>query len=463
MKLDHMTKLTITILILMAGLCACGKAPATQHASAQPISKATPNPKPTQSPAAEAEPSMDERFMAELLKLKQREGRDNALIHYVKAGQIAKFSNDDMDTLEPLKPIIKRVLSDGWDDKASELLPLLQRCQPAFPEIRQGTTLNYAKNIGVPQGMSTPVPQFLAIQTLCQMLCVQGRLLESQGKDADALDHYLLALTMGRDFGARGATMIGALISKACLVISTKQITRLAASGHLDRQALGQLQQRLQQVRESLVPVGDALSQESQCFIFAMEKIRKNPDKMAQDLPLFMKGMGQEVITQMLDKLEADNDLLWHYLTQSLQAPFWQRDPKTYQQGLDAILAKVHPFVKISVPNVPDFDTRYQVATARLEGARLAVALELFKLDRKSYPATLSELIPGQLNAPIIDPFTGQPFRYRCAPGGAAYTLWSVGPDRQDSPAAQIYDPSNGTVSVGDITFTNAPPDPTLK
>lgn len=46
------------------------------------------------------------------------------------------------------------------------------------------------------------------------------------------------------------------------------------------------------------------------------------------------------------------------------------------------------------------------------------------------------------------DPFSGQPLRR--SPAG---TVYSVGPDRRDDSLAVIYDPSNGTMSTGDVLY----------
>lgn len=59
-------------------------------------------------------------------------------------------------------------------------------------------------------------------------------------------------------------------------------------------------------------------------------------------------------------------------------------------------------------------------ATARWALARTAVALERRRLDGKSCPADLSELVPDYLSELPQDPFTGRPLEYSCAGGQIA-------------------------------------------
>ena len=73
---------------------------------------------------------------------------------------------------------------------------------------------------------------------------------------------------------------------------------------------------------------------------------------------------------------------------------------------------------------------RADVVTAHLRLCEALCALRLGQSD------TLSR---------FPDPFTGQPLRV------ANDRIWSLGPDGQDQSARVSYDPTNGTVSAGDI------------
>ncbi len=56
------------------------------------------------------------------------------------------------------------------------------------------------------------------------------------------------------------------------------------------------------------------------------------------------------------------------------------------------------------------------------------LALREFHLDRRSYPASLSELVPDYLPSPPLDPFSGQSLHYRQQ--NETYVLYSIGPNQ---------------------------------
>ncbi len=71
-----------------------------------------------------------------------------------------------------------------------------------------------------------------------------------------------------------------------------------------------------------------------------------------------------------------------------------------------------------------------ELALARHDAARLAVALARFRLAHGDWPAALDELVPAFLDARPADRITGGPLRY--AVRGDRPAVWSVGADRDD-------------------------------
>lgn len=70
------------------------------------------------------------------------------------------------------------------------------------------------------------------------------------------------------------------------------------------------------------------------------------------------------------------------------------------------------------------------VSDARGRGARIALALELYRREHEAYPAGLDALTPGYLPQVPADPFTGHPFIYRVEDGD--YWLYSLGENARD-------------------------------
>lgn len=77
-----------------------------------------------------------------------------------------------------------------------------------------------------------------------------------------------------------------------------------------------------------------------------------------------------------------------------------------------------------------DFDRSFWQIECRFSLARIAVALEIYRIDHGQYPATLEQLVPEHLRA-ILDPFSGGPFRYEIKPDGTP-RIYSFGCNLQD-------------------------------
>lgn len=150
----------------------------------------------------------------------------------------------------------------------------------------------------------------------------------------------------------------------------------------------------------------------------------------------------------------------------------------------------------IAVPNFLEAQTRAKVSRAMADMRAIVTALEAYRVDTNHYPEDYAAAIPqdyglGRLTSPVayitnvpLDPFGG----YVTDPGGdhvtsftlgtapddqpIRFALTSVGPDREDSSVPLFdypgysdeiwenptsgfdyvrYDPTNGTVSRGDI------------
>ena len=90
----------------------------------------------------------------------------------------------------------------------------------------------------------------------------------------------------------------------------------------------------------------------------------------------------------------------------------------------------------------------------RLRAAQVAMAVERYRLANQGrLPASLSALTPKYLPAVPIDPFDGEPLRFKLLPSG--YVVYSIGPDGTDDDGTPP-PPSGRTVNKAphDITFT---------
>ena len=88
---------------------------------------------------------------------------------------------------------------------------------------------------------------------------------------------------------------------------------------------------------------------------------------------------------------------------------------------------------------------------ASLRLGMTALALEQFRAAHDNrYPDALAELTPDYLTSTPVDPFDGQPLRFRNKAGG--YLLYSIGPDLKNDSGERM----NG--KQGDIVFAVVTP-----
>lgn len=98
----------------------------------------------------------------------------------------------------------------------------------------------------------------------------------------------------------------------------------------------------------------------------------------------------------------------------------------------------------IWIPNAEEAQVRENAAHAQFDLARLTVARRIDTLSHAEDPGKGTTVkLAGQLT----DPFTDAPYLY----SEARQAYYSAGPDQADQGMTVPYDPTNGTVSEGDI------------
>lgn len=136
---------------------------------------------------------------------------------------------------------------------------------------------------------------------------------------------------------------------------------------------------------------------------------------------------------------------------------------KIYLPYLDKSYSEIHdadfdtqirnsdPFLKMAFQGHVSSLPRIFATESQNRITELTVALEYYRMKNKEYPDSLEQLSPGIIKEPILDPITGKPFMYHKT--DEAFELYSIGPDLKDDKGELVYDPTNGTVSAGDIVY----------
>jgi hypothetical protein len=101
--------------------------------------------------------------------------------------------------------------------------------------------------------------------------------------------------------------------------------------------------------------------------------------------------------------------------------------------------------------------TRWNVGEAKANLLLCAAAARYRLLKTGEFPASSAEFAPLLETGLPEDPFIKEPIHFIKTMD--SFFLYSVGPDQKDDSAVFPYDPTNGTISAGDI-FIEIPPKP---
>lgn len=409
-------------------------------------------------------------YLKELLKLRDKEGRDNALIHYTVASWAVP---NDPARNHVLNSAVAMVVENGWGPQTEIIAPLLEQYQPALAEMRRGTALNYAKGIGCTNGWKTPVPNFFALKRTTQMLCVEGRYFESQKQYAKALENYLNVLTVGADCSGIENPMVGNEMAMSVQEQALKSLSGVMVNGHLGQGDLEKISARLKQIQKAMPSLRQMVEADGvyhkNGFVQLAQKVkegveiaqRENRDPNDVLKEIFKEDLGREetmppATWQNLDKVGEDYDTLQKLYLQFAETPFWNRNLSAksggeFKQLIDA-LKGLHPLISVQMVDQQVIVVGYYRWLARIHAVQIEAELELLRLEKGRYLE--NEMFPAHFDTLAIDPFSGNPFGYSVAPNGQGYTLFSVGPSKGAGDVSVSYDSTNGSMSAGRLFFS---------
>lgn len=134
----------------------------------------------------------------------------------------------------------------------------------------------------------------------------------------------------------------------------------------------------------------------------------------------------------------------WIASMQHGEAPFWNA-PSFPHDEQNAF--RLFMFSNFARPSSSEATTREKTAAGLFHLTRLALATRLSELERGRLVSGAADLIPAYLATVPQDPFSSTPLSW----SPEKKWFYSVAPDRRDGRADTLYDPTNGTLSSGDL------------
>jgi hypothetical protein len=203
---------------------------------------------------------------------------------------------------------------------------------------------------------------------------------------------------------------------------------------------LTELQKELAEMEKRTMPISDTFWNEHLMFVNTIEKQARGEMKTDGTSALYLR--------LNKDRIIENNTKFWKAFVENSKKPY----AEMIKFDSQALLSEMDALNRIAVPNFLEASTRDFTTQAWGKSAQIIVALKISKARTNAYPPSLGQIKSTTQNIPV-DPFSNTDFKYM--PVSSSFILYSIGPDIVDERGQNIYDPTNGTRSSGDIVFTN--------
>jgi hypothetical protein len=355
----------------------------------------------------------------------------NAYDFYVKAGKAIIPANPPVDPVHDVRQIPKAQWKTYYPTAKKEAW--LRRNAQALHLLRQG--FKYPCRVPPQRSFSSTLfGNNGSFRELARMLIVESHAHGERGNWDAATNSALDILRLGHDM-ARGGVYIDYLVGAALNAYGQRRLWEVLP--HLNATESKMAMRRLEKLYRSRVPLADVLREEKYYGQARLVELMN------------MKGWrALKVNPKNVTGLKSLSEL-WSGATVSRRTVF-----DNYSKYLNALIANSkNPYTKTGVTKLPgDIFTELLAPVferARFSYARdesgdalflVALALRAYKLEHKTYPQNLRQLVPNYLQKIPADPFGGgEPLRYKRV--GRKYSLYSIGPDGIDNRGRAIDNP----------------------
>lgn len=329
---------------------------------------------------------------------------DNAFHYFLLATEL--MPNIPFQDVDALWTRIKR---DGFPDDAV-FQALLGSYQDAFDAIRTGLEVG---NAMMPLPGPSGVPPSLAkFRDLARVMAIEAQYTAALGDHAAAFDEYATLLGFTNE-STRAGILVAGLVGFALKNVAADSLMETLNWGGADPEGLRLIIDRMEALDGAAYRGWEMIVAERQAIA---------------------SWQAQGAVDGMAVRSEQDLDQDYATYSEYLALPFHEA-----QQ------------VDVDAPAVATMAVSEARVSARLRGAMVLAAIELYDAENGAYPTALADLVPDYLAALPTDPFTGEPFGY--APTESGYLLYSAGPDMQDDGGSPLSPQGRFNERKGDMVF----------
>ena len=323
----------------------------------------------------------------------------------------------------------------------------LQRPQFRFP-------------IQVTNGFAALIPHLPEIKKEVQNFRIESLVATEGGNVDGAINASEQAVALGK-VGSKEPFLISQLVAIACYQITLNEMERLLTRRPLSSQQLQKLDRLIDDLQ---MPDGLSFSLISErvfglsAFALPAQAVAGligEPEEESGEASKrgYQIGMGLLKVTGIKD---ADRRFMLETMDTAIGLAR-RNDPESLKQteklfgNIQAEATKFPPkiYSAMLLPALGKASPKFASFEARRQAARVAVAIERYRLAHQRLPTALNELVPQFLPELPIDPFDGESIRYKRLANG--YVVYCIGTDRVDSDGAER--PPQGGSKQFDDTF----------
>ena len=308
-------------------------------------------------------------------------------------------------------------------DVADRIAYYLQQNADAITKLDEAATIESCRfPIDLTQGIGTLLPHLGSVRNSARIRVLQSALNESRG-DSDAAASSCLKIFALTNAIKNEPILISALVNQSMQKIAHEELKRLIVNGGLSDQSIGLIQRAiLANDNHRLMHrafIGERCMGEG--LFLNVEQLDLN----AKLNPVF-------VLTWLIGLMDLDNA---YYLDQMgayinvVQVITWPLPDEYVDNEYD--IPRLYLVSGIVMPALDNCIVNSIETIAQQQVLLAGIGIEQYRRATGELPETLEVLTPRYMDHVPIDPFTGQPLKYRYEHDGAV--VYSIGQDGQDN------------------------------
>ena len=350
------------------------------------------------------------------------EGVPNAADIYTKAFYAYQKPDGELADHLPMRGSIVMADRRGPLDPNSvkAIISNLQANKETLEFLDEAAAIEHCRyDVDFSQGIMLIIPNLSEMKGCTQLLAEQTMLLAHQGDGDAAVKNIARQLALAQSL-KKEPILISQLVRMACVALNNSSVEYILNRTTLTDEQLTGLQQQLSQVYQD-DPMATGLIGE-RCFSISYIH---DPQQLGATASGLMR------ITGVADRNAMVSLEMFGQYIDAMKLPGHERLLRCRE--ISAEVDDLSFFYSLTKMLMPAFERIAQIdlrVAAGVDCARVALAIERYRLARGSLPKELADLVPRYIDKVPIDPFDGKPLRYKLTEPG--YIVYSIGEDGTD-------------------------------